>query len=190
MAAGSITKTFTAAMILQQSEAGLLNLDDPLHRWLENFDHVDSTITIRQLLNHTSGLHNLTNSPAFIVSVLNADSRSWSPEELISTFLLSPRFTPGSEWHYSNTNYLLLGMILENVTGHSYPDLLRSNCLDPAGLLYTHLESSETSILPWVHGWSDLNFDGRPEDINSRDRSANYSAAWSAGALVSTPGIW
>ena len=100
----SISKTFIAALVLQLAESNLLSLDDPLQKWLPNFRNINSSATIRQLLGHTSGIYNYLDHPSdpFINSPdLN---RIWRPEEILSNYVLAPKFQPGAGYAYSNTN--------------------------------------------------------------------------------------
>ena len=116
-AAGSITKTWTATTIMQLAEEGVLSLDDPVCEWLPGIPKVDCLITLRQLLNHTSGVHNYIDHPAYWKSTLwDEPDRSWTPGEALATYLLEPYFAPGAAWHYSNSGYVLLRMIIMEAT--------------------------------------------------------------------------
>jgi CubicO group peptidase (beta-lactamase class C family) len=116
-AAGSITKTFTALTILRLAELGILDLDDSLHSWLPDYTHVDRDITIRQLLNHTSGLSDFVDTPGWIIPILNEPNRVWGMEEYLLTSITAPYFAKGTAWSYSTTGYVLLRMIIEAATG-------------------------------------------------------------------------
>ncbi len=102
---GSVSKTITAASILQLADEGILSLGDSLHEWLDTFNFINPNITIRQLLRHQSGIYNYTANPNFS-PLLNAFPDSiWALEDLVSTFTKAPNFQPGAGWAYSNTNY-------------------------------------------------------------------------------------
>jgi D-alanyl-D-alanine carboxypeptidase len=116
---GSATKTFTSAVILQLADEGVLTLEDSLFEWLPSFHNIDSTITIRQLLNHTNGIFNLTEHPDIWNAVFADLYRQWTMEEVIDGYILAPYFPKGTDWHYSNTGYLLLRMIIKEATGQS-----------------------------------------------------------------------
>ncbi len=183
---GSITKTFTSAMILQLAEEGQLTLEDPLSDWLPDYQYIDNTITIRQLLSHTSGIYNFTNNQALWDSTFANPTRFWQPEEVITTFLLDPAFPPGSNWGYSNTNYCLLGMIVEAVTQSEFTTELENRIIAPLQLNNTFLETGQSSPAYWSHNWSDINGDGILDDMFSFPKTAIYSVAWAAGAMAST----
>ena len=120
---GSITKTFTASLVMEQVEAGALSLDDPIETWIPHTD--GSRITVEMLLRHTSGLPNYTDE--IILQLFGLPQKKFIPEQLYTTIADNPlKFEPGSRHEYSNTNYLVLGMILEQVTGSSYGELLQN----------------------------------------------------------------
>jgi D-alanyl-D-alanine carboxypeptidase len=121
-AAGSITKTFTALTVLRLAEAGILDLDDSLHSWLPDYTHVDRDINLRQLLNHTSGLSDFVDTPGWITPLLNEPNRVWGMEEYLLTSIAAPYFAKGTAWSYSTTGYVLLRMIIEQVTGGARGD--------------------------------------------------------------------
>ncbi len=135
---GSITKTFTATVVLQLAGEGWIDLDAPVERYLPGVvrgaDNDGREITVRQLLQHTSGLPDVLDylSP---LDILNDPLRHWDARELVDIALPHRReFTPGQGWGYSNTNYLLAGMIIERVTGHTYAHEVRRRIIVPLGL--------------------------------------------------------
>ena len=113
----SVTKTFVASTVLELVHDGKLSLRDPLSKWLPGFDRADR-ITVRMLLAHTSGIADIFNSPDFNRLVLKRPDHVWTFEEILS-MVGPPLFAPGAAWDYSNTNYILLGKIVELVTGNS-----------------------------------------------------------------------
>lgn len=116
-----MTKLFMAALTMEQVEKGLLRLDDPISMWIHLVKARD--ITIRNLLNHTSGLPDYAHAPRFLIRWFGLPVKIWKPDELISVIgTKSSRFNPGSRYEYSN--YLLLGVILEDVTSKPYPLIL------------------------------------------------------------------
>ena len=185
-ATGSTTKNFAATLTLQLAEEGKLSLDDSLHNWIQSFPQIDSTITIRQLLNHTNGIFNFSDHPTVWNNIFSNPTRHWTHEEVITNFVLSPYFQPGQGWHYSNSGYVLLAMILENVTGTSLSSELRNRFWIPLGMNSTYLPIEETLPGPVAHGWFDLNGNGNYEDISSYSIAAFTSAASLAGAVYST----
>ena len=102
-AAGSIGKIFTGTTILQLAEEGRLDLDDPLSRWIpEKYPYVDPTITIRQLLNHTSGLYNFVDNHEWWASLFSEPERFWVPGDVITEFNRESLFPKGTDWNYSD----------------------------------------------------------------------------------------
>jgi D-alanyl-D-alanine carboxypeptidase len=177
----SNTKLFTGVMVLQCAENGFLTLDDSLHEHLPPFNNIDSNITIRQLLNHTSGLYDVTSVPGYPDSIFNDPNRIFTPSELIS-WAGPPVFAAGTGWDYCNTNYILAGMIAESVTGLSYGQLLRDSILSPLQLDSTFLDVHDSLLYPVAHPWQ------AGVDNYSVPRTALNSAAWAAGAMYSTAG--
>lgn len=177
---GSISKSFTAALILLHVAEGRLSLDDTLA------EHVPSTglpdagaITVRMLLNHTSGVFNYTDSLAFLADT----TRPYTPEELVAFAAAEePYFPPGQGWHYSNTGYVLLGMIAEAVGEGSFAAQVRARLFDPLALADTFLEGDETIPGGFVPGY----FHATPDTWVRFDDAIHPSAAWAAGSIVST----
>lgn len=177
----SNTKLFTGVLMLKLVENGLLSLEDSLHEHLPTFNNIDSTITIRQLLNHTSGVDDVTSVPGYPDSILNDPNRIYTAAELI-TWAGPPLFAPGTDWNYCNTNYLLAGMIAESVTGQAYGQLLRDSILTPLQLDSTFLDVYDSVLFTAAHPWQN-GFNN-----NSIPRKSLNSAAWAAGAMYSTSG--
>ena len=122
-AIGSAQKMFVGAAILQLSEEGKISLDDSLSEWLPPYPYVDSTIAIRQLLNHTSGLYNFVDYNEYWQAIFNEPTRIWTMEELFLTFNRAPLFPKGTGWHYSQTGYNMLRMVIEKITGSDIPEV-------------------------------------------------------------------
>lgn len=186
---GSVTKTIVSACILELAEEGILQLDDSLHSWFPPMPFIDSNITIRQLMNHSSGLYDVLTHPSQPDS-MNADfSRIWTAPELISYFMGPPYFAPGTSWSYSNTNYFLLGMLIEEASGQPFYTELRNRFFDPLGLSSFNFPSYENNPGPVAHVWIDLNGDGILDDAHNF--YMNYlslnSTAGAAGAYYCTP---
>ena len=140
----SISKPFTAIAILQLQERGLLSVSDHLSRFLPNFPNGDR-ITLDNLLTHTSGIHDINDLPDF-------DTFACSPhtvEQLVAKFAGLPLdFQPGTDQQYSNSNYNLLALILEKVSGENYEDYLRKHIFDPAGLQNTGENGDAARVIP------------------------------------------
>jgi len=182
--AGSITKNFVAALTLKLVEEGLLTLDDPLHKWLPDYPNIDNTITIRQLLNHTSGLFSLQ-GPS-IRPILKDPKRIWTPKEVLTTLVGKPHFSKGEGWRYSNTGYILLGMIIENATRSMISTELRNRFWKPLGLDSMFFAVEETLPVNIAHGWIDLNGDKVLDDFSVFPRTAFHSPLKGAGGIFST----
>ncbi len=181
---GSVTKTFTAALIMRLSEEGKLGLDDPIGKWLPPYPNVPNTVTIRQLLSHTSGIYNYTEHPNFWPMV-SRTNKVYAPTDALA-LVLAPNFAAGESWAYSNTGYTLLGLIAEAVTHRSFAAEVRHRFLEPLGIEGIYLQGNETASVERVHGWS-RDFSGSLEDINSRSTwPVVYPVAWSAGAMAAT----
>jgi D-alanyl-D-alanine carboxypeptidase len=175
----SNTKTFMSVLVLKLREQNLLNLDDSIYHWIDNYQYIDSTITIRQLLNHTSGIYDVTTKPGYADSILSNPNRIWTTQELLVRFLSSPYFPKGQGFQYSNTNYLLLGLIVKAITNSDVSSKIRQLILNPLNLSNTFFAVEEsvpdTIAHPWANG----------VDINGTPRTSLLSSAWSAGAMYS-----
>jgi D-alanyl-D-alanine carboxypeptidase len=145
---GSITKTFVATVLLQLEAEGRLSLDDTVDTWLpgvvRGHGHDGRRITLRQLLNHTSGVYNVTEDEGFARTYFLKDGflrhrfDTTTPGQLVATAMAhEPDFAPGTSWHYSNTNYVLAGMVIEKATGHAYGTEIRRRVVEPLGLRAT-----------------------------------------------------
>lgn len=177
----SNTKLFTAVLILKLAENNLIGLDDSLHEYLPVYTNINPNITIRQLLNHTSGLDDVTNVPGYPDSMLTDPNRIFTPQELL-TWAGPPLFAPGTGWSYCNTNYLLAGLIAESATGQSYSQLLRDSILNPLQMDSTFLAVYEPILFPVAQPWQ------AGVNNHSIPRTSVNSAAWAAGAMYSTAG--
>jgi D-alanyl-D-alanine carboxypeptidase len=177
---GSITKQFTAAGILQLQEAGKLQVDRPLSDYLPAAPHAQE-VTLRQLLTHTSGLHDyLDLSPQDLYRLA---ARPIAYDDLIARVAPMPLdFAPGSRWSYSNTGYLLLGKVIETVSGETYRDYLQRHILTPLGMTET-VTTAEEARLPGVA----LGYDHRDGKL---ERAPIIDPAWAsaAGFLVAPMG--
>ena len=175
-AIGSVTKTFVAVVVLQLVDEGELALDDPIGPLLEGtgVEIADAdTITVRQLLQHTSGLAEYIDEPA----VTSQGDRVWSPAELVAVAEAHGRIdAPGGGHHYANTNYVVLGEIVRHVTGHTWDDEVRRRRGEPLGLDSTGLIGDERSP-----GYAVV--DGRPVEVVG---AGDPSVGGAAGAMQST----
>ena len=149
-AVASVTKTFTAAIILQLVEEGRIRLGSPLTDYLPEVTVADGA-TVAQLMQHVSGVPDLL---APMRTMLNANpDRIWSPSDVLAAVGPS-RFVPGSDFEYSNTNYVILGMLIERVTGHRYVDELRDRIIEPLGLTATSFALEPGSPFLFNTSWA------------------------------------
>lgn len=187
-ATGSSTKTITGMCILQLNDEGLLSLDDSLHKHLSDLPHVDRNITIRQLLQHRSGLYDIMQNPRFQNTMLLNVNRKWSLEETIRAFIFTPYGPPGATWRYCNTNFVLLGMIIEKLTGKTYHEALNDRFFEPLRL--TSYVNLGFDPLPnqIAHLWLDTNGDGQVEDFHNTFSTwkSIFSAVGPAGGYFAT----
>ena len=145
---GSIGKQFTAAAILMLAEDGKLSLDDKITRYLPNTAAAWNGITIRHLLNHTSGLADYTDDKYIAPGGLTPLHEELTDDEILRRFTTLPfDFAPGEKWSYSNTGYAILGFLVRKVSGQSYGDFLRSRIFKPLGMSATRV-ISESDIIP------------------------------------------
>ncbi|HEY5338238.1 MAG TPA: serine hydrolase domain-containing protein [Rhizomicrobium sp.] len=173
---GSITKQFTAASILQLQEAGKLKIDDPVSNYLPDAPHARE-ITLRQLLSHTSGLHDYFDAP----QIDQLASRPISYADLIARIASLPLdFPPGSQWHYSNTGYQMLGKIIEKVSGETYKAYLQHHILDPLHMTDTYTTAEEARLPNMAIGYRHVS--------DRLERAPMIHADWggAAGFLIST----
>jgi len=169
--AGSIEKMFAATTIMQLLQEGKLSLEDPLYKWLPSYPYVDSTITIRQLLNHTSGLYNYVNNKDFWNAWFQDPSKFWTLESIVLTFNRESIFPRGTGWHYSQTGYNLLRMIIRKITGSEISIVNRDRFFVPFGLANTFTSMGETLPGNIAHGWYDTDNDLEYEDFFSVQRT-------------------
>jgi D-alanyl-D-alanine carboxypeptidase len=184
---GSNTKTYTAVVILKLHQLGMLNLEDTIGKWFKNIPHVNGAITIRQLLNHTSGIASYTDNNAFWTEVMKDLDKSWTPEDILP-YIPAPTFAPGASWAYSNSNYLLAGIIIEKVSKLSLAGSYRNYILNPLNLSKTILRSEESTTMDVAHHWS-ISI-GNPFLTDWEAQNLSYVAmdkvAWAAGGLYGT----
>ena len=142
-AIASASKTFTAAAILALVEEGRIGLDDPVAPHLPDLPiDLDPRITVRQLLDHTSGIFDFFLQRKIDAALLERKSRAWDVVETLG-YVRKPYFLPGKGWHYSNTNYLILGLLAEAIDGRPIADQIRDRFLEPLGLDHTWYQSAE-----------------------------------------------
>ena len=180
---GSITKQFTSAAIMKLVEQGRVKLDDDLSKYVPQFPLQGKKVTIRQLLNHTSGIHSYTSSAAW--------QKTWNDElspDAIIRFVAADTFdfAPGTAYRYNNTGYVLLGMVIEKASGQTYAKYLDAQFFKPLGLRQTSYCPSRTTDPAFALGYS--KGQGSASNTTVRAQFLHLSHPFSAGALCSTVG--
>ncbi len=183
--AGSITKSYTAALVLRLVHEGVFALDDSLTRWFPGLPGGDG-VTVKELLRQTSGLADYARHPGFLPEIRSKMAAPWPPEENLR-FIGEPGFASGARWEYSNTNYLLLGLIAARATKRPYSQLLREYVLDLLLLTRTFVAGEDTVPQPRAHAFLDFTGDGKPDDLSAFvPDPALTRGAGGAGAVVAT----
>jgi D-alanyl-D-alanine carboxypeptidase len=186
---GSVTKPFVATVVLQLVAEGKLSLSDTLERWLPGILPYGGQVTIRQLLNHTSGVPDNALEPLVILyTIPGGRSRAWTPRELIALIAdQPPDFPPGTAWSYSNTGYVLAGMIVEAATGRTLAQELTRRIIRPLRLRDTFFPINRPTIPgPNPRGYSLPLVDASGPLLDFT--VYNPSLAWGAGNLTSDLG--
>ncbi|KPK82884.1 MAG: hypothetical protein AMS27_13715 [Bacteroides sp. SM23_62_1] len=185
-AIGSITKNFVAALTLKLAEEGILSIDDPLSGWLPDYPHIDNKITIHQLLNHTSGIYMFWENQEIWDELKKDRTKVWTPEEVLG-YIKEPHFAPGGGWRYSNTNYLLLAMIIKKATGLSLSDAFRNYFWEPLGIENAFLSIEDTIPDNLAHVFGDnFNNDGSNIDLTYLPRASHESITYGSSGLFMT----
>ncbi|MFE5484474.1 serine hydrolase domain-containing protein [Streptomyces sp. NPDC056527] len=192
---GSITKTFVATVLLQLQAEGRLDLDDSVEKWLPGVvrgnGHDGRKVTVRQLLNHTSGIYSVTSDPGFQEKIFGPaflDHRydTWTPRQLVAIAMThEPDFAPGAAWNYSNTNYVLAGMVIEEVTGRPYGKEVERRIIKPLKLRATSVPGTTVTMpKPSSRAFSKLSIDENATTIHDVTE-LNPSLAGAAGEMIS-----
>lgn len=197
MRIGSVTKTMNATVVLQLVDEGKLSLDDTLAGTMpeiSTFPYADE-MTIRQMLSMRSGAFDYLGDPSVFQGVAAEPTRSWTPDEMIDTSLAhEPAFAPGEGFAYSNTNYILLGMIVEKLTGQPIAETFRQRLFEPLGMAQTSLPSDVGLPEPFARGYGvGVTFSGATPVPQLTDELRDWTrfnptVAWAAGGVISTVG--
>ena len=182
---GSVTKTFTATLLLKAAARGQLSLDDTIDRYVEGIPNGDE-ITLRQMADMSSGIASYTLDEQWQDEFFSDPRAVWTPEELVKFGIEdSPVFDPGDDFQYSNTNYVLLGMVLEQVTGKPIERLYSKQIIKPLHLKETSFPDAADSSIPepYDHGYT-LQGQSGGEPVDATDW--NPSWGWTAGGMIST----
>lgn len=185
---GSNTKTYVSTLLLKMQEDGLLDLDDTIGTWIQNEPNISGQITIRQCLNHTSGIYSYTSNPQLNADIISDFSAIWPPEQILP-YINAPLFSPGTSWSYSNSNYLIAGLIIKQVYNQSLSSSLRNYLLQPHNFPNTSLFPEELPSAPMANIWTKNFMQPYQEDIITEyayNHNANMSVAWAAGGMLTT----
>jgi D-alanyl-D-alanine carboxypeptidase len=201
----SNTKSMTAATIVQLAQEGRLSFDDPVSKYVAGVPNGDN-ITIAELLEMRSGFYNYTSAPEFLASLDRDMTKVWTPSELLTlAFARPPNFPPGTAYEYCNTNYTLLGLVVEKVDGKPLARSMRDRLFGPLGMQQTELPASTVNTIPqpyshgYLYGSSSAALVGTPPYtpavqaaaragtlLPSDYTSLNHSFAAAAGGVIST----
>jgi D-alanyl-D-alanine carboxypeptidase len=179
----SNTKTFVATVILQLVDEGMIGLDDPLESYIPDIPN-GQEITIRQVLGMTAGIYDFVNDPLIAVDYAANPMLPFTPEDALAIIQASaPDFAPGEKAQYSNSNYVLLGMIIEQLTGQPAGEVITERVLVPLGMTQTSFPTTEAMPEPYAHGYAAVE-EGSAE---LRDVTlSNPDVPWTSGAMIST----
>ncbi len=180
----SVSKAFSAAAALALVTHRVLSLDDTIGKWVPTLPRPWHRVTLAELLNHTSGIFDFSNNPQFFDALFESLLVAPPPAELLSYSHRKLDFTPGSEYRYSNSDNIVVGLIVAAATHHSYEDALASLVYSPMGLHDTSLPADEVMPSPFIHGYK-VAPPAAPED-DSELFAAGWT--WASGGIVSTPG--
>lgn len=183
---GSITKNFVATLTLKLAENGVLSLDDKLSDWLPHYPHIDPNITIRQLLNHTSGIYMYWVNDDIWKALIADRTRVWTPEEVLE-YIKEPHNQPGEGWRYSNTNYLLMAMIIEKATGTTLGAMLKKLLWEPHNMQNYYLWLADTIPAYQAHVFGDnFQFGAAEQDLTFKSRASHESIGFGSSGIVTT----
>lgn len=181
MRIGSETKTFTVTALLELVDQGKAGLDDPIAKYVDGVPNGDR-ITLRDLAGMRSGLYDYSDDKAFSKALITNPRRPFTPRELLAYSFEHPvQFQPGARFQYSNTNIILLGLVVEKVGGLPLHEFIQRNVLEPAGLRHTVLPTGAAFPNPHAHGYTNQTASGAVEDATDW----NPSWGWAAGAMIS-----
>lgn len=179
---GSETKTFTVTGVLQLADQNKLGLDDPIAKYIDGVPQGDK-ITLRELARMQSGLFNYSAAPAFQQALLADPHRTFTPQQLLGYAFAEPAvFPPGQGFQYCNTNTVLLGLVVEKVSGQPLPDYIRDHILTPLGMGHTGFPTTNAFPDPHPQGYTEQTADG----AQTTATDWNPSWGWAAGAMIST----
>ena len=182
MRIASMTKSFTAVLVLKLVDEGLISLDDTLEKWLPGVVEQSDKITVHMLLNHTAGIHDHQSTPELVDSMLHQSEREWSQDEVLALIGSYPLdFAPGTSYSYSNAGYYILGVIIERAAGMTVQEALEH-------YIFKKQEIENTEIIAGALGGSPTQFYCIPFDSTTLENVTSWNLSWNftAGAGVTT----
>jgi len=184
MRVASVAKAFSGATALSLVDEGVLSLDDTIGELLPDLPASWADVTLRHLMNHTSGLPDIVDAPSFGEAVMASIDVAPPPEELLTYAYEEPlNFEPGTEYRYSNSDNIAIGQMIQAVTDQPYAEVLQERVLDPLGLNRTSLPEGVEMPEPFIHGYGLT--EGEPLEDVSDGLAAGW--AWASGGVISTP---
>lgn len=175
---GSVTKTFTISVLLQLVDEGKVSLDEKISVYFPDIPNAEN-ITVKMLANMRSGLYNYSESKEFEDTLTNRPSKVWTDDELVQLALkYPPYFPPDSNFHYSNTNTILIGKIIEKVTGSKWQDEVKKRIFEPLGLKNTWTANGRDMIGDYSHGY--MQMDSSSSKLT--DVTSYYDVTWASAA--------
>jgi len=185
--AGSITKTFVAATIMQLADEGQLSLDDPLSNWVADFPRAGQ-ISLRMLLSHTSGVFNLYEDGDYYRLVVRHSHRTWTPQDVLDNLVEAPYCDPGACYHYSNTGFILLGLVIEAQTNKPLGTVFRERLFAPLGLNATYFQGDGPPPASSARGYRASKAGNVAIDDGSsyRPTQSEGTVIWAAGGIVAS----
>jgi D-alanyl-D-alanine carboxypeptidase len=185
MRLASTSKAFSGAVSLSLVSKGVLSLNDTIGERLPGLPKSWHKITLRQLLNHTSGLPNFTEDQDFLAALGDSPKNAPWPRQLLSYVEDEPLiFKPGTQYEYSNSDNVAVGLMVEDATGESYEQQLEEQVYGPLGLTKTSLPRGANLESPFIHGYDNDPSQQTPEDLSEVLASGWF---WASGGMVSTP---
>ena len=188
----SNTKTFVTALIMKLQDQSKLSIKDTIGKWLpKKYPNVDGQITIEQLLNHSSGIYDyLNDDPNVIVfeEFFTQPTKIWTTDSILFNHVGKPNFKAGTSYQYSNTNFVLAGLIAEQAGGAPLGKQIHTNFIDPLKLTHTFFGGEDSITLPFAHNWSYADTSNPEIDYFDVDKTGQFSGSWAAGNIISTPG--
>ena len=192
---GSCTKTFTSALILSLEDSGKLSISDPIGKYLPRlYMNIDPNITVKQLLEHSSGLFDYVNDDSTYALLNDAygmnPTHHWTADEILQSYVGPRHFSAGATYQYSNTNYLVLGLVADSAARRPAADEMHSRFFAPLGLTHTLCGWADSIPPPerFPHNWTASPDSLTPSnDYSSIDKTAPLSVANTAGGMISTP---